>query len=243
MALQEVKKFITYIKDNREALEKYNEKLLETGSYMFMDPGRVLCPSRDVCVIAVHARKGYKNDKADQLSLGVLGVKIALVHGVIQAHAAQSKGQLPAVFAFEPVIRNSVDGLLDGLVPFFEGPVLVHGHACLGGLVHIGPHLGDFSALHGKFGQVEPSLLTAFDGAEAEPFIVLKIAVGDAHKNQAESTVFTEVSELLKQRRKVGVGTDGVAAHDHHIVHNAVGHNTVYILPEIQGLVILQRQV
>lgn len=38
MALQEVKKFITYIKDNREALEKYNEKLLETGSYMFMDP-------------------------------------------------------------------------------------------------------------------------------------------------------------------------------------------------------------
>lgn len=32
MALQEVKKFITYIKDNREALEKYNEKLLETGS-------------------------------------------------------------------------------------------------------------------------------------------------------------------------------------------------------------------
>lgn len=38
MALQEVKKFMVYIKKNREALEKYNEKMLETGSYMFMDP-------------------------------------------------------------------------------------------------------------------------------------------------------------------------------------------------------------
>ncbi|MEF9919099.1 MAG: hypothetical protein RR790_07535 [Eubacterium sp.] len=38
MALSEVKKFIAYIKANRKSLEQYNEKLLENGSYMFMDP-------------------------------------------------------------------------------------------------------------------------------------------------------------------------------------------------------------
>lgn len=38
MALKEVKRFMNYIKENRKALETYNEKLLESGSFIFTEP-------------------------------------------------------------------------------------------------------------------------------------------------------------------------------------------------------------
>ncbi|MGL4606723.1 MAG: hypothetical protein ACRCU3_04595 [Eubacteriaceae bacterium] len=38
MALSEVKRFIEYVKHNREMLEEYNEKLLTSGSYIFSEP-------------------------------------------------------------------------------------------------------------------------------------------------------------------------------------------------------------
>lgn len=38
MALTEVKRFIGYIKENRKALEIYNKKLMESGSYIFPEP-------------------------------------------------------------------------------------------------------------------------------------------------------------------------------------------------------------
>lgn len=74
----------------------------------------------------------------------------------------------------------------------------MYGHTRLGGFVHIGAYLGDLPTLHGKFSQVKPGLLTAFDGAQAQSFILLDIVIRNAHKNEAEGAVFTEVSELLK---------------------------------------------
>lgn len=38
MALSEVRRFVHYIKKNRETLEAYNTKLMLTGSYIFSEP-------------------------------------------------------------------------------------------------------------------------------------------------------------------------------------------------------------
>ncbi|HEY5556548.1 hypothetical protein, partial [Acetobacterium sp.] len=38
MALTEVKRFMSYIAENRKALIEYNEKLLKSGSFLFTEP-------------------------------------------------------------------------------------------------------------------------------------------------------------------------------------------------------------